>query len=83
MSRDRLVVFPLLITCMSAVVIAIVLIRTDMRQDHNNRLRTLCALYWGAVDGGTEEHRALEETKRLVSVSQLEMLSFCRFYGDQ
>ena len=67
----------------SAVVTTAAVVKIDLRQEHNNRIRTLCAAYWGAPDGGAQERRAWEETKKLVGVSSLEMLSFCRFYGDQ
>ncbi|AII42565.1 hypothetical protein KR100_04190 [Synechococcus sp. KORDI-100] len=43
----------------------------------------LCAEYWGAADGGDREQRAWEKTKQFVGVSELDMLSFCRFYGGQ
>ena len=64
-------------------VIAGTLVKIEMRQHHNNRIRTLCAAYWGAPDASAAEKRAGEETKRLVGYGSLEMLSFCRFYGDQ
>ncbi|MAR05583.1 MAG: hypothetical protein CL862_00545 [Cyanobium sp. NAT70] len=72
-----------LIQAVGVVAIAVILVRIDLRQQHNNRIRTLCADYWGAPDGGEQERIAWEETKRLVGANTLEMLSFCRFYGDQ
>ena len=57
--------------------------RIDLRHLHNNRIRTLYADYWGAPDGGEQERRGWQETKRLVGANTLEMLSFYRFYGDQ
>ena len=72
-----------LIRTLSVVVIAVALVRIELRHQHNDRIRTLCAAYWGAPDAGEQERRAWEETKKLVGVSGLEMLSFCRFYGDQ
>ena len=67
----------------SVVIIAVVLVRLDLRQQRNNTIRALCAEYWGAPDGGDQEQQAWEKTRLLVGVSELDMLSFCRFYGDQ
>jgi len=75
--------WPQVVLAFSAVIIAVVLVRLDLRQQRNNRIRTLCAEYWGAPDGGDQEQQAWEKTKQLVGVSSLDMLSFCRFYGDQ
>ena len=71
-----------LITTVSVVVIAVVLVRMDQRLSRNDQLRSLCAAFWGAPDSGERESQAWAETKRLVGVDQLDMLSFCRFYGE-
>ena len=72
-----------LIQVISVTVIAVMLVRVELRQQHNDRIRTLCASYWGAPDASAAEKQAWKETKRLVGIESLEMLSFCRFYGDQ
>ena len=72
-----------MVLAFGVVIMAVVLVRMDLRQQRNNRIRMLCAEYWGATDGGDREQRAWEKTKQLVGVSELDMLSFCRFYGDQ
>ena len=72
-----------MVLAFGVVIMAVVLVRMDLRQQRNNRFRMLCAEYWGAADGGDREQRAWEKTKQLVGVSELDMLSFCRFYGDQ
>ena len=71
-----------LIMTVSVVVIAVVLVRMDQRLSRNDQLRSLCAAFWGAPDSGDRESQAWEETKKLVGVDQLDMLSFCRFYGE-
>jgi hypothetical protein len=71
-----------LITTVSIVVIAVVLVRMDQRLSRNDQLRSLCAAFWGAPDSGDRESEAWEKTKKLVGVDQLDMLSFCRFYGE-
>jgi hypothetical protein len=55
----------------------------DIRDSHNDRMRSLCAVYWGAPDGSPEEVNALVKAERWTGISNLEMLSYCRFYGDQ
>jgi hypothetical protein len=55
----------------------------DIRDSRNDRMRSLCAVYWGAPDGSAEEANALVTAERLTGISNLEMLSYCRFYGDQ
>ena len=72
-----------MVLAFGVVIMAVVLVRMDLRQQRNNRIRMLCAEYWGAADGGDQEQRAWEKTKQLLGVSELDMLSFCRFYGDQ
>ena len=37
------------------VVIAVTLVRMDLRQAYNHRMRSWCALYWGAVDASAQE----------------------------
>ena len=81
--RDRSSRWQQLVLAVSVVIIAVVLVRLDLRQQRNNTIRMLCAEYWGAPDGGDQEQRAWEKTRLLVGVSELDMLSFCRFYGDQ
>ena len=58
-------------------------VRMDVRDSLNDRMRSLCALYWGAPYGSPEESRALVQAERSKGISNLEMLSYCRFYGDQ
>ena len=53
------------------------------RDSRNDRMRSLCAVYWGAPDGSPEEVNALVKAERWTGISNLEMLSYCRFYGDQ
>ena len=81
--KDRSRHWQQLVLVVSVVIIAVVLVRLDLRQQRNNTIRMLCAEYWGAPDGGDQEQEAWEQTRRLVGVSELDMLSFCRFYGDQ
>ena len=66
----------------SAMVMAGALVRIDQRLSRNDQLRSLCAAFWGAPDSGERESQAWAETKRLVGGDQLDMLSFCRFYGE-
>ena len=80
--RARFTAVIQLITTVSAVVIAVVLVRIDQRLSRNDQLRSLCAAFWGAPDSGKRESQAWAETKRLVGADQLDMLSFCRFYGE-
>ena len=80
--RARFTAVIQLITTVSAVVIAVVLVRIDQRLARNDQLRSLCAAFWGAPDSGERESLAWAETKRLVGVDQLDMLSFCRFHGE-
>jgi hypothetical protein len=72
-----------LIQAISVAVIAVTLVKVELRQHHNDRIRTLCAAYWGAPDASPAEKHAWDQTKRLVGLASLDMLSFCRFYGDQ
>ena len=76
------VVFYITITVCSAV-LALIAVRMDVRDAHNDRMRSLCAVYWGAPDGSSEESNALVQAERWTGISNLEMLSYCRFYGDQ
>ena len=80
--RARFTAVIQLIMTVSAVVIAGVLVRIDQRLARNDQLRSLCAAFWGAPDSGERESLAWAETKRLVGVDQLDMLSFCRFHGE-
>ena len=80
--RARFTAVIQLIMTVSAVVIAVVLVRIDQRLSRNDQLRSLCAAFWGAPDSGERESLAWAETKRLVGVDQLDMLSFCRFHGE-
>jgi len=80
--RARFTAVIQLIMTVSAVVIAVVLVRIDQRLARNDQLRSLCAAFWGAPDSGERESLAWAETKRLVGVDQLDMLSFCRFHGE-
>ena len=80
--RARFTAFIQLIMTVSAVVIAVVLVRIDQRLARNDQLRSLCAAFWGAPDSGERESLAWAETKSLVGVDQLDMLSFCRFHGE-
>ena len=41
-----------MVLAFGVVIIAVVLVRMDLRQQRNNRIRMLCAEYWGAADGG-------------------------------
>ena len=66
-----------------SVLVAVMAVRMDVRDSRNDRMRSLCALYWGAPDGSPEESRALVQAERSMGISNLEMLSYCRFYGDQ
>jgi hypothetical protein len=66
-----------------AALVAVVGIRMDIRDSRNDRMRSLCAVYWGAPDGSAEEANALVTAERSTGISNLEMLSYCRFYGDQ
>ena len=66
-----------------AALVAVVAIRIDIRDSRNDRMRSLCAVYWGAPDGSPEEVNALVKAERWTGISNLEMLSYCRFYGDQ
>lgn len=66
-----------------SVLVAVMAVRMDVGDSRNDRMRSLCALYWGAPDGSTEESRALVQAERSTGISNLEMLSYCRFYGDQ
>lgn len=80
--RARFAALLQLLMAVSAVVIAVVLVRIDQRQSRNDQLRSLCAAFWGAPDSGERESQAWAETKQLLGVDQLDMLSFCRFYGE-
>ena len=80
--RARFTAVIQLIMTVSAVVIAVVLVRIDQRLARNDQLRSLCGAFWGAPDSGERESLAWAETKRLVGVDQLDMLSFCRFHGE-
>ena len=80
--RARFTAVIQLIMTVSAVVIAVVLVRIDQRLARNDQLRSLCAAFWGAPDSGERESLAWAETKSLVGVDQLDMLSFCRFHGE-
>ncbi len=64
------------------VVIAVMLVRMDLRQAYNHRMRSWCALYWGAVDASAQESSIRDRMLEVLKVPNLEMLSFCRFYGD-
>ena len=75
--RARFTAVIQLIMTVSVVVIAVVLVRIDQRLARNDQLRSLCAAFWGAPDSGERESLAWAETKRLVGVDQLDMLSFC------
>ena len=55
-----------MVLAFGVVIMAVVLVRMDLRQQRNNRFRMLCAEYWGAADGGDREQRAWEKTKQLV-----------------
>ena len=66
-----------------AALVAVVAIRMDIRDSRNDRMRSLCAVYWGAPDGSPEEVNALVKAELCTGISNLEMLSYCRFYGDQ
>ena len=66
-----------------SVLVAVMAVRMDVRDSRNDRMRSLCAVYWGAPDGSPEESRALVQAERSTGISNLEMLSYCRFYGDQ
>ena len=66
-----------------SVLVAVLAVRMDVRDSRNDRMRSLCAVYWGAPDGSPEESRALVQAERSTGISNLEMLSYCRFYGDQ
>ena len=41
-----------------AALVAVVAIRMDIRDSRNDRMRSLCAVYWGAPDGSPEEVNA-------------------------
>ena len=66
-----------------AALVAVIAVRMDIRDSRNDRMRSLCAVFWGAPDGSAEEVNALVQAERLTGISNLEMLSYCRFYGDQ
>jgi hypothetical protein len=66
-----------------AALVAVITIRMDIRDSRNDRMCSLCAVYWGAPDGSPEEVNALVKAERWTGISNLEMLSYCRFYGDQ
>ena len=48
----------------------------DIRDSRNDRMRSLCAIYWGAPDGSPEEVNALVKAERWTGISNLEMLNF-------
>ena len=54
----------------------------DLRQAYNQRMRSWCALCWGAVDASAQERSIRDRMLEVLKVPNLEMLSFCRFYGD-
>ena len=66
-----------------SVLVAVMALWMDVRDSRNDRMRSLCALCWRAPDGSPEESRALVQVKRSTGISNLEMLSYCCFYGDQ
>ncbi len=66
-----------------ASLVAVVAIRMDIRDSRNDRMRLPCAVYWGAPDGSPEEVNALVMAELWTGISNLEMLSYCRFYGNQ
>ena len=66
-----------------SVLVAVMAVRMDVRDSRNDRMCSLCVLYWGAPDGSPEASRALVQAERSTGISNLEMLSYCRFYGDQ
>ena len=76
------VVFYITVAVCSALV-AVMAVRMDVRDARNDRMRSLCAVYWGAPDGSPEESKALAQAERWTGISKLKMLSYCRFYGDQ
>lgn len=80
--RARVAALLQLLMTVSAMVMAGALVRIDQRLSRNDQLRSLCAAFWGAPDSGERESQAWAETKRLVGVDQLDMLSFCRFHGE-
>ena len=60
-----------LLMTVSAMVMAVALVRIDQRLSRNDQLRSLCAAFWGAPDSGERESQAWAETKRLVGVLPL------------
>ena len=67
-----------LIQVISVTVTAVAFVKVELRQQHNDDSDTLLPI--GVLPMPAADQK---ETKRLVGVESLEMLSFCRFYGDQ
>jgi hypothetical protein len=66
-----------------AALVAVVAIRMDIRDSRNDRMRSLCAVYWGPPDGSPDEVNDLVKSERWTGILNLKMLSYCRFYGDE
>ena len=71
--RARVAALLQLLMTVSAMVMAVALVRIDQRLSRNDQLRSLCAAFWGAPDSGERESHAWAETKRLVGVDQLDV----------
>ena len=56
--NESKVVFHITVVVCAALV-AVVAIRMDIRDSRNDRMRSLCAVYWGAPDESPEEVNAL------------------------
>ena len=74
--RDEIKVVFHITVVVCAALVGVVAIRMDIRDSHNDRMRSLCAVYWGAPDGSPEEVNALVKAERWTGVLNLEMLSY-------
>ena len=74
-SNEIKVVFHITVIVCAALV-ALVAIRMDIRDSRNDRMRSLCAVYWGAPDGSPEDVNALVKAEQWTVISNLDMLSY-------
>ena len=63
------------------VVIAVMLVRMDLRRATTTACGVACALL-GSRDASSQESSIRDRMLEVLKVPNLEMLSFCRFYGD-
>ena len=81
--RNEIKVVFYITAAVCSALVAVMAVRMDVRDSRNDRMRSLCAVYWGAPDGSQAETKALLSAERWTGIPNLEMLSYCRFYGDQ